>query len=78
MRTFKVERVVSAEMLPQAFELPADLDIDALLSSAWGIIWGEGHVVKLRFSPTCGMAGTGVALAPDPGDRRYATTAAAC
>jgi predicted DNA-binding transcriptional regulator YafY len=38
-------------MLPQSFELPADLDLDALLSSAWGIIWGEGHVVKLRFSP---------------------------
>ncbi len=51
MRTFKVERVVSAEMLPQAFELPADLDIDALLSSAWGIIWGEGHAVTLKFSP---------------------------
>ncbi|MBF6599660.1 MAG: WYL domain-containing protein [Dehalococcoidia bacterium] len=51
MRTFKVERVVTAEMLPRAFELPADLDVDTLLSSAWGIIWGEGHVVKLRFSP---------------------------
>ena len=51
MRTFKVERIVSAEMLPVAFELPADVDLDGLLSSAWGIIWGEGKTVRLRFAP---------------------------
>lgn len=51
VRTFKIERIVSAEMLPQAFEMPADLSVDKLLASAWGIIWGEGHDVKLRFSP---------------------------
>ncbi|MEX2225583.1 MAG: transcriptional regulator [Dehalococcoidia bacterium] len=51
MRTFKVERIVSAEMLPQAFAVPDDFDIDALLSSAWGIIWGEGKTVELQFSP---------------------------
>lgn len=51
MRTFKVERIVSAEMLPRAFDLPADFNIDTLLSSAWGIIWGEGIEVKLRFKP---------------------------
>lgn len=51
LRTFKVERIVSAEMLPSAFELPAGFDADALLSSAWGIVWGEGQLVRLRFSP---------------------------
>ena len=51
LRTFKVERIVSAEMLPEHFEMPAGMDIDALLSSAWGIIWGEGTAVKLRFKP---------------------------
>ena len=51
MRTFKIERIVSAEMLPRAFEMPDDLSVDDLLASAWGIIWGEGHDVKLRFSP---------------------------
>ncbi|HZP56040.1 MAG TPA: WYL domain-containing protein [Dehalococcoidia bacterium] len=51
IRTFKVERIVAAEMLPQSFELPADLDLDALLRSAWGIVWGEGQAVKLRFTP---------------------------
>ena len=50
MRTFKVERVVSAEMLPQHFQLPDGLEVDRLLSSAWGIIWGEGTQVRLRFS----------------------------
>lgn len=50
MRTFKVERIVSAEMLAQHFEMPAELDVDGLLSSAWGIIWGEGTQVRLRFS----------------------------
>jgi predicted DNA-binding transcriptional regulator YafY len=51
MRTFKIERIVSAEMLPQHFQVPDGLDIDQLLSSAWGIIWGEGTAVKLRFAP---------------------------
>jgi predicted DNA-binding transcriptional regulator YafY len=50
VRTFKVERVVSAEMLPEAFDPPGDVGIDELLSSAWGIIWGEGQIVKLRFA----------------------------
>lgn len=49
MRTFKIERIVSAEMLPQHFQVPDGLDVDTLLSSAWGIIWGEGTQVRLRF-----------------------------
>jgi predicted DNA-binding transcriptional regulator YafY len=52
LRTFKIERIVSAEMLPQHFEIPAGLDVDTLLSSAWGIIWGEGTQVRLRFAPS--------------------------
>jgi proteasome accessory factor B len=51
IRTFKVERIVSAEMLPQHFEVPDGLEVDRLLSSAWGIIWGEGATVRLRFTP---------------------------
>ena len=51
IRTFKVERIVSADMLPRAFDLPPDFDLDRLLASAWGIIWGEGVQVKLRFTP---------------------------
>lgn len=51
MRTFKIERITAADMLPQSFDVPADLNLDGLLSSAWGIIWGEGRAVKLRFAP---------------------------
>ena len=51
IRTFKVERIVSAEMLAQHFEVPDGLEVDRLLSSAWGIIWGEGATVRLRFTP---------------------------
>jgi predicted DNA-binding transcriptional regulator YafY len=50
VRTLKIERIVSAEMLPRSFILPDTFDIDRLLSSAWGIIWGEGEQVQLRFT----------------------------
>jgi len=50
MRTFKVERIVSAEKLAEAFTIPPEFDIEQLLSSAWGIIWGEGTPVQLRFA----------------------------
>jgi proteasome accessory factor B len=50
IRTFKVERIVAAELLPEAFVLPDDFDIETLLKSAWGIVWGEGVHVRLRFS----------------------------
>lgn len=51
IRTFKIERVVSAQKEPASFEIARDLDLDTLLGSAWGIIWGEGIAVKLRFKP---------------------------
>ncbi len=51
IRTFKVERIVSAHMLPQSFDVAPGLNVDSLLSSAWGIIWGEGQQVRLRFAP---------------------------
>src|SRR5207247_2014139 len=51
IRTFKVERIVSADMLPEAFDLPDDFDFETMMSSAWGIIWGEGVQVRLRFAP---------------------------
>lgn len=51
MRTFKVERIVSVTKLPRQFTIPDDTSIDEILSSAWGIIWGEGIDVVLRFRP---------------------------
>jgi proteasome accessory factor B len=51
IRTFKVERIVSADKLPENFELPDNFDFEGMMSSAWGIIWGEGIQVRLRFAP---------------------------
>lgn len=51
MRTLKVERIVSADKLPETFDIPDNVDLDALLGSAWGIIWGEGTLVRIRFAP---------------------------
>jgi proteasome accessory factor B len=50
--TFKLDRVRQAEVLDTSFEIPTDFDISRLLSSAWGVIWGEETGVKLKFSPT--------------------------
>jgi predicted DNA-binding transcriptional regulator YafY len=51
IRTFKIERMASTEMLPRSFEAPAELNVDRLLASAWGVVWGEGRQVRLRFAP---------------------------
>lgn len=51
MRTFKVERIISVTKLPREFVIPPETSIDEILSSAWGIIWGEGIDVVLKFRP---------------------------
>lgn len=48
--TFKLNRIKSAEVLETNFEIPPGFDIEKLLFSAWGIIWGEDTEIKLRFS----------------------------
>jgi len=49
--TFKFDRIKSAEVLETNFEIPAGLDIEKLLASSWGIMWGDETWIKLRFSP---------------------------
>jgi len=49
--TFKLDRIKSAEILVTTFEIPAGLDIDKLLSSSWGVMWGNETQITLRFSP---------------------------
>lgn len=49
--TFKLERIKRAEITENGFEIPPDTDIDGLLSSSWGVMWGEDVEVKLKFSP---------------------------
>ncbi|OGO24081.1 MAG: hypothetical protein A2144_07330 [Chloroflexi bacterium RBG_16_50_9] len=48
--TFKLNRIESAEVLETNFEIPPGFDIEKLLSSSWGIMWGEDTEIKLRFS----------------------------
>jgi predicted DNA-binding transcriptional regulator YafY len=48
--TFKLDRIKSAEILETNFEIPPGLDFEKLLSSSWGIVWGEDTELKLRFS----------------------------
>jgi CRISPR-associated endonuclease/helicase Cas3 len=53
VRTFKIERLKAAEILPERYTIPADFDADALLRNAWGIWYTEKEPVEvvLRFHP---------------------------
>ncbi|MBC7235518.1 MAG: WYL domain-containing protein [Chloroflexi bacterium] len=52
LRTFKVERILSAELTDEAFEVPEGFDGPALLAGAWGIWYGEEpQEVALHFVP---------------------------
>ncbi len=52
LRTFKMERIEFAELTKETFEVPADFDGPALLSRAWGVMYGDEELieVRLRFS----------------------------
>ncbi len=53
IRTFKIERLRSAHILPDPYEIPADFDPATLLRNAWGIWYSEKEPVEvvLRFHP---------------------------
>ena len=52
LRTYKLERIVHAELTDEPFEIPADFDGPKLLNTAWGIMYGDETLieVRLRFS----------------------------
>lgn len=50
IRAFAVERIASARATNRRFEIPADFDFEEFTQSAFGVIWGEPHEVKVRFS----------------------------
>ncbi len=51
LRTFKLERIERAELLPIRYEIPDDFDPYPYLSRSWGIMGGDDdEEVKLRFS----------------------------
>ncbi len=52
IQTFKLNRIQQAEILDQDFEISHEIKMDELLSSAWGVMWGQNIQVKLKFSLT--------------------------
>ena len=51
LRTFKLERVERAELLPERYRIPPDFDPYPYLSRSWGIMGGEeDEEVRLRFT----------------------------
>jgi len=52
LRTFAVERIQFAKLTNRRFELPLDFDFDEFQKTAFNVIWGEPHEVKIRFSPS--------------------------
>jgi predicted DNA-binding transcriptional regulator YafY len=51
LRTFKLERVASAEILASTYAIPPEFDPYAYLAHAWGVIEDSMVEVRLRFSP---------------------------
>lgn len=52
IRTFKLERLLSANILPDAYTIPKEFDPVAHLKNSWRIMSGDETVeVHLRFSP---------------------------
>ncbi len=52
LRTYKLERILRAELTGETFELPTGFDGLALLERAWGVMYGDEEpvTVRLRFS----------------------------
>ncbi len=51
IRTFKLSRLESAELLDELYTIPGDFDPEAHLANSWGIMSGEGvSEVILRFT----------------------------
>ena len=51
LRTFKVERIQTAELLPDHYVIPEDFDVYKWLESSWGIMTEDEVEVRLRFTP---------------------------
>jgi proteasome accessory factor B len=63
VRTFKLERLESAEVLDVPYNIPAGFDPEAHLAASWGIMTGSNTTeVTLRFTP---------AAAPHARERRW-------
>ncbi len=52
LRTFKLERIQTTELLPDHYVIPEDFDVYKWLESSWGIINEDEVEVRLRFTPS--------------------------
>ena len=50
LTTFKLNRIKKVNILDEDFNIPDDFNIEKLLGSSWGVMWGDEIIVKLRFS----------------------------
>jgi predicted DNA-binding transcriptional regulator YafY len=51
VRSFRIDRIGEARLLPSPFQVPEDIDIDSLVAGSWGIWQGPGRdEVLLRFA----------------------------
>ncbi len=48
--TFKLDRINTIEVLDTTFEIPLEFNIDELLATSWGVMWGDETRIRLRFS----------------------------
>lgn len=79
LRTYKLERIVSARLLQDQFEVPRDFPGVDILRNAWSIFYGEDTVrVVLRFTPEVARRvresnwrGSNPILEPDPDNPDY-------
>jgi predicted DNA-binding transcriptional regulator YafY len=52
IRTFKIERIESIELLNERYAVPDDFDANEYLGSSWGITTdSKARTIKLKFSP---------------------------
>ena len=49
--TFKLERIKKTKLTTENFKIPDGINIEKLLSTSWGVIWGNDIEVILKFSP---------------------------
>jgi predicted DNA-binding transcriptional regulator YafY len=57
IRTFRVNRILAAEVLPSVFVRPAEFDLEKFIADIWGIEDGPLMQVRARFSkPVAGLA----------------------
>lgn len=48
LRTFKIERILEAELTDERYTIPPDFDPQHLLASAWGVIWRDKDDIEVQ------------------------------